>query len=121
MGDVKNIHYFARDMVLFRNEAGAVGLVDPYCPHLGPHLGYGGEVNASGFAAPFTIGAMTPMAWSWMYHMQRRFRQGGPGAMSESLSGTGAQRLYMGMVSPPGCKAIHRPGGCSRIFKSRLV
>ena len=40
IGEVRNVHYFDRDMVLFRTESGAVGLVDPACPHLGAHLGH---------------------------------------------------------------------------------
>ena len=53
VGDVKNIHYFDRDMVLFRTELGELGLTDPYCPHLGAHLGYGGEVTGESIRCPF--------------------------------------------------------------------
>lgn len=53
MKEVKNIHYFGRDMVLFRNEADEVGLVDPYCPHLGAHLGHGGEVVGESIRCAF--------------------------------------------------------------------
>lgn len=53
VGEVKNVHYFARDMVMFRTESGDVGLSDPICPHLGAHLGHGGEVVGESIRCPF--------------------------------------------------------------------
>lgn len=53
VGDVRNIHYFGRDMVLFRTESGKVGLTDPACPHLGAHLGHGGAVDGESIRCPF--------------------------------------------------------------------
>ena len=44
IGDVKTLRYFGQDLVLFRNEGGAAGMLDAYCPHLGAHLGHGGQV-----------------------------------------------------------------------------
>lgn len=52
-GDVRPIHYFDREMVLFRTESGELGLVDPACPHLGAHLGHGGEVVGESLRCPF--------------------------------------------------------------------
>lgn len=37
------VHFFGRDIVLFRGESGRAYAVDPHCPHLGAHLGGGGE------------------------------------------------------------------------------
>jgi phenylpropionate dioxygenase-like ring-hydroxylating dioxygenase large terminal subunit len=37
VGEVKTLNYFEREMVLFRTESGDLGLLDPYCPHLGAH------------------------------------------------------------------------------------
>jgi len=51
--EVRNIHYFDRDMVLFRTESGRVGLADPACPHLGAHLGHGGTVQGESIRCPF--------------------------------------------------------------------
>lgn len=51
--DVKNVHYFDRDMVLFRTESGQVGLTSPACPHLGAHLGHGGTVVGESIRCPF--------------------------------------------------------------------
>ena len=53
VGEVRNIHYFGRDMVLFRTESGKVGLSDPACPHLGAHLGHGGTVQGESIRCPF--------------------------------------------------------------------
>lgn len=52
-GDVRNVHYFDRDMVLFRTDSGALGLTSPICPHLGAHLGHGGSVVGETIQCPF--------------------------------------------------------------------
>lgn len=53
VGDVKPLHYFGRDLVIFRNELGEVGVLDAYCPHLGAHLGHGGTVDGEKLRCPF--------------------------------------------------------------------
>ncbi len=40
-GEVKTVHYFGTDLVLFRTADGALTATDPHCPHLGAHLGDG--------------------------------------------------------------------------------
>jgi len=52
-GEVKPIHYFGTDLVLFRTESGQAVVTDPYCPHLGAHLGYGGQVEGETIRCPF--------------------------------------------------------------------
>ena len=52
-GEVRSIHYLGRDMVLFRTESGEAAVMDAYCPHLGAHLGYGGEVVGDSIRCPF--------------------------------------------------------------------
>src|SRR5688572_27406062 len=52
-GDVRPVRYFDKELVLFRTEGGEVSLLDAYCPHLGAHLGYGGEVKGDCIACPF--------------------------------------------------------------------
>jgi nitrite reductase/ring-hydroxylating ferredoxin subunit len=52
-GDVTSLHYFGRDLVLFRGEDGAPYLLDAYCPHLGAHLGVGGRVEEGCIRCPF--------------------------------------------------------------------
>ena len=52
-GDVKSIHYFGEDLVLFRTRSGEARVVDAYCPHLGAHLGAGGRVVGDSIRCPF--------------------------------------------------------------------
>lgn len=51
-GDVSTVHYFGRDIVLFRTEQGKLAAVDKTCPHLGAHLG-GGKVEGECLRCPF--------------------------------------------------------------------
>ena len=51
-GTVHTIHYFGRDIVLFRTQSGALSAVDRTCPHLGAHLG-GGKVVGECLRCPF--------------------------------------------------------------------
>ncbi|MBW2272271.1 MAG: Rieske 2Fe-2S domain-containing protein [Deltaproteobacteria bacterium] len=52
-GQVKALRYFGRDLVLFRTEQGRARVFDAYCPHLGAHLGVGGEVVGEAIRCPF--------------------------------------------------------------------
>ena len=52
-GEVKRLHYFGRELVLFRTASGQPALFDAYCPHLGAHLGVGGEVKGEAIRCPF--------------------------------------------------------------------
>ena len=52
-GEVKPIHYFGEDLVLFRDRSGAARVFDAYCVHLGAHLGYGGVVVGDAIQCPF--------------------------------------------------------------------
>ena len=52
-GEVKPMHYFGRDLVAYRTEAGEAVVVDAHCPHLGAHLGYGGTVVGESIQCPF--------------------------------------------------------------------
>lgn len=38
-GAVKTIRYFDRELVMYRTESGRFCVTEPYCPHLGGHLG----------------------------------------------------------------------------------
>lgn len=41
-GETRNVHYFGRDLVIWReHETGTPHVVDAYCAHLGAHLGVG--------------------------------------------------------------------------------
>ncbi|MBY0398734.1 Rieske (2Fe-2S) protein [Myxococcota bacterium] len=52
-GEVVVRHYFDQDLVVFRTASGQVAVFDPYCPHLGAHLGHGGRVEGEGLRCPF--------------------------------------------------------------------
>jgi nitrite reductase/ring-hydroxylating ferredoxin subunit len=53
VGSVKPLHYFGRDLVLWRDESGDFHVQDAFCPHLGAHLGFGGKVDGDQIACPF--------------------------------------------------------------------
>jgi nitrite reductase/ring-hydroxylating ferredoxin subunit len=52
-GEIKRVHYFGRELVLFRTEAGVPRLVNAYCAHLGANLAVGGRVEGDGIRCPF--------------------------------------------------------------------
>jgi len=52
-GATAALHYFGRDLVLYRGESGTPFLVDAYCPHLGAHLAVGGKVEGDCIRCPF--------------------------------------------------------------------
>ena len=52
-GEVKAVHYFGEDLVLYRTLDGQACLSSAYCPHLGAHLGHGGVVDEVGINCPF--------------------------------------------------------------------
>lgn len=60
VGEVKALRYFGRDLVMFRTESGAAGLLDAYCPHLGAHMGKGGCVDGEALRCPFHAWAYRP-------------------------------------------------------------
>ncbi len=53
VGDVQNVQAFDQEWVMFRGEDNSVGVTDPYCPHLGAHLGHGGKVVGNNLRCPF--------------------------------------------------------------------
>ncbi len=53
VGDVKPIAYFGEEMVLFRTRSGIAKVLDPFCPHLGAHIGHGGRVMGETVRCPF--------------------------------------------------------------------
>ena len=52
-GELRMITLFDQEWVLFRGESGKVGLTDPFCPHLGAHMGHGGCVSGDHLRCPF--------------------------------------------------------------------
>ena len=57
-GDVRPLHYFGRDLVLYRGKSGDFHLLDAFCPHMGAHLGHGGRVQGEAIVCPYH-------AWMW--------------------------------------------------------
>lgn len=45
--------FMGQEVVLYRTASGAARAIDPYCPHLGAHLGYGGKVVGEELVCPF--------------------------------------------------------------------
>jgi len=52
-GEVRPLHYFGEDLVLFRTRSGHARVLDAFCPHLGAHLGHGGRVMGETLRCPF--------------------------------------------------------------------
>ena len=51
--EVRRLECFGREVVVYRTESGKAQIVDAYCPHLGAHLGVGGEVVGELIRCPF--------------------------------------------------------------------
>ncbi len=84
-GDVQSLHYFGRDLVLFRNEQGVAGLLDAYCPHMGAHLGHGGRVEGDSIRCPFHAWAFRPDGFCSAIPYAKAFP---PRARREPLAGS---------------------------------
>jgi cholesterol 7-dehydrogenase len=52
-GEVRVFKINGREAVAFRNKQGEVAVLDPICPHMGAHLGYGGQVVDDAIRCPF--------------------------------------------------------------------
>jgi 3-ketosteroid 9alpha-monooxygenase subunit A len=51
-GGVATLSLFGKEFVAWRGEDGQLRAVDPYCPHLGAHLGDGGTVTGNELRCP---------------------------------------------------------------------
>jgi len=52
-GELKQLRYFGKELVLFRCQGGTARVFDAYCPHMGAHLGFGGVVVGDSLRCPF--------------------------------------------------------------------
>ena len=53
-GEVKPLHYFDHDFVIYRGESGKVAILDAHCPHLGANLSSdGGRLSGDNLICPF--------------------------------------------------------------------
>jgi 3-ketosteroid 9alpha-monooxygenase subunit A len=57
VGDVQPLHYFGRDLVLYRGKTG-YHVLDAHCRHMGAHLGHGGIVVGDSIVCPYH-------GWRW--------------------------------------------------------
>ncbi len=53
VGDRKTFRYFGTEFVIWRGEDGQLRAVDPFCPHLGAHLGVASEVVGNDLRCAF--------------------------------------------------------------------
>src|SRR6185312_16329873 len=52
--------FMGEDLVVYRTRGGILRVVEPYCPHLGAHLGHGGRVEGEQIVCPFHHFAFGP-------------------------------------------------------------
>lgn len=52
-GGVKPMTYFGEELVAFRTESGELSVMEPYCLHMGAHLGHGGKVRGDCIVCPY--------------------------------------------------------------------
>jgi phenylpropionate dioxygenase-like ring-hydroxylating dioxygenase large terminal subunit len=52
-GRVVPLRYFGKDLIAYRGQDGQANVLDAHCPHLGAHLGIGGEVVGNNVRCPF--------------------------------------------------------------------
>ncbi len=52
-GDIRTMHYFGTEFVVWRGEDDGMRAVDPICPHLGAHLGVASEVIGNDLRCPY--------------------------------------------------------------------
>lgn len=52
-GAVLTVPFIGSQLVVYRTESGDVRVCQPYCPHLGAHLGHGGRVEGENLVCPF--------------------------------------------------------------------
>ena len=53
VGQVMRLHYFGRELVLFRTESGTAQILNAHCPHVGANLAVGGKVVGEQIQCPF--------------------------------------------------------------------
>jgi nitrite reductase/ring-hydroxylating ferredoxin subunit len=52
-GQIRPVHYFGEDLVVYRTAGGEPRTVEAYCRHLGAHLAVGGRVDGECVVCPF--------------------------------------------------------------------
>jgi phenylpropionate dioxygenase-like ring-hydroxylating dioxygenase large terminal subunit len=52
-GAVLPLHYFGQQLVAWRDRDRVAHVMDAFCPHMGAHIGYGGQVEGCDLVCPF--------------------------------------------------------------------
>ncbi len=52
-GELLTRPFMGKEVILFRTEKGEACVTEPFCPHLGAHLGHGGTVEGETIRCPF--------------------------------------------------------------------
>lgn len=52
-GQLVRKRFMGQEIVVFRTEDGEACVIDAYCPHMGAHFGFGGEVKGNCIRCPF--------------------------------------------------------------------
>lgn len=52
-GKLVHKKFMGQDIVVYRTETGEACVIDAYCPHMGAHFGFGGEVKGDCIRCPF--------------------------------------------------------------------
>jgi len=52
-GTLHTVPFMDEEVVLYRTRSGIARIIEPYCPHLGAHLGYGSKVDGEHLICPF--------------------------------------------------------------------
>ncbi len=57
-GELKRLHYFGEELIVWRTTSGTLSVLDAYCQHLGAHIGVGGHVEGEEVVCPWH-------GWQW--------------------------------------------------------
>lgn len=52
-GEIITRRFVGKDILIFRTESGKLAITEPYCPHMGGHLGHGGKIEGEHIKCPF--------------------------------------------------------------------
>lgn len=52
-GELLTRPFMGKEVIVFRTESGQACVTEPYCPHMGAHLGHGGTVEGETVRCPF--------------------------------------------------------------------
>lgn len=59
-GVIHRVHYFDRELIIFRDQEGAAHVADAHCPHMGANIGVGGRIEDGTIVCPFHTWRFAP-------------------------------------------------------------